>query len=125
MNFIMNTYIDMRKLLGIRFPEHGLAISVGALALATGYAWAAQEHVVYQKNKAFSEEEITIKAGESVRFINEDNFAHNVYSLSDTKFFDLGSFGNKGERTVTFEDPGFIEIECAVHPDMYMVINVE
>lgn len=88
-------------------------------------AQAAEEHVVKQKNKAFSTKKLTVKVGDSVKFVNEDSFAHNVFSLSAAKSFDLGSFGNGGTKTVTFDKPGKVEVECAVHPDMRLDIEVK
>ncbi|MFZ2650182.1 MAG: plastocyanin/azurin family copper-binding protein [Burkholderiaceae bacterium] len=97
--------------------------SCTALAIA-GAAWAAQEHVVSQKNKAFSAKKISVKVGDTVKFVNDDNFAHNVFSLSAAKSFDLGSFGSGGSKTVTFDKPGKVEVECAVHPDMRIDVDV-
>lgn len=88
-------------------------------------AWAAQEVVVAQKNKAFSVKKLSIKVGDSVKFVNEDSFAHNVFSLSAPKSFDLGSFGTGGSKSVTFDKPGSVEVECAVHPDMRLDIEVK
>jgi plastocyanin len=96
---------------------------VAALIVA-GAAWAAQEHVVSQKTKAFSVKKLTVKVGDTVKFVNEDSFAHNVFSLSAAKSFDLGSFGNGGSKAVTFDKPGKVEVECAVHPDMRLDIEV-
>jgi len=84
----------------------------------------AGEHLVTQKNKSFSVKKLTVKVGDTVKFLNEDSFAHNVFSLSAPKSFDLGSFGNGGTKTVTFDKPGKVEVECAVHPDMRLDIEV-
>jgi plastocyanin len=92
--------------------------------LIAGAAWAAQEHLVSQKNKSFSAKKLSIKVGDSVKFVNDDSFAHNVFSLSAAKSFDLGSFGNGGTKSVTFDKPGKVEVECAVHPDMRLDIEV-
>ena len=90
-----------------------------------GAAWASQAHVVAQKNKASSVKKLSIKVGETVKFVNEDSFAHNVFSLSAVKSFDLGSFGNGGSKSITFDKPGKVEVECAVHPDMRLDIEVK
>jgi plastocyanin len=98
---------------------------VGALALTMmcGAAGAA-EHVVAQKGKAFSVKKISVKVGDSVKFVNEDPFSHNVFSLSDAKSFDLGSYGQGGSKSIVFDKAGTVEVECAVHPDMKLVIEV-
>ncbi len=85
----------------------------------------AEEHTVDQVNKEFSTSELTIKVGDKVHFKNEDPFFHNVFSLSDSKTFDLGSYPQGEQKSVTFDNAGEIEVECAIHPDMKMVIKVE
>jgi plastocyanin len=102
-----------------------LMCALSGLALtAAGWAWAAQEHVVTQKNKSFSVKKLSVKVGDTVKFANEDSFAHNVFSLSAAKSFDLGSFGNGNAKSVTFDKAGKIEVECAIHPDMRLDIEV-
>ena len=85
----------------------------------------AGDHVVNQKGKTFSTPKMNVKVGDSVTFVNDDPFAHNVFSLSDSKSFDLGSYGQGQSKTVQMDKPGTIEVECAVHPDMKMMIEVQ
>lgn len=80
---------------------------------------------VGQKDKAFTKSSLTIKVGDVVKFVNNDPFFHNVFSLSDAKLFDLGSFPQGDSRDVTFDVAGTVEVECAIHPEMQMVITVE
>lgn len=98
-----------------------------ALAIASGLpAHAdAEKYTVGQKGKAFTLETLKIRVGDVVSFENYDPFFHNVFSLSPTKTFDLGSYPAGDSRTVTFDKPGIVEVECAIHGDMYMVIEVE
>jgi plastocyanin len=86
---------------------------------------ASEPVVVGQKDKKFTVQEVDVKVGDSVRFLNEDPFFHNVFSLSDAALFDLGSFPQGEHRDVTFEEAGKVEVECAIHPSMKMVINVK
>lgn len=96
------------------------ALMLGCCGLAT-----AAEHKVLQKDKAFSATDLVIKVGDSVKFENADPFFHNVFSLSDAQMFDLGSFGTGESRNVTFETEGTVEVECAIHPEMKMRIQVK
>lgn len=102
--------------------------SIRVLLLASGLlaagAAAAEEHVVSQKNKAFSVKKLKLKVGDSIKFLNEDGFAHNVFSLSAAKSFDTGSFGSGQARNVVFDKAGGVEVECAVHPDMRLDVEV-
>ena len=100
-----------------------LPLAVLLAALLAGQAHAA-EHVVSQKGKAFGPKKLNVQAGDSVKFVNDDPFAHNVFSLSDIKSFDLGSYGQGLSKTVLMDKAGTVEVECAVHPDMRMVIEV-
>lgn len=99
-------------------------LAVLALASLAAAPALAEEHVVSQKNKSFSTKQLTVKVGDSVKFVNDDPFAHNVFSLSDTKSFDLGSYGIGLSKSVLMDKPGIIDVECAVHPDMKMTIEV-
>lgn len=104
--------------------------SLCTLAMLISIGASAAEHVLDQKNKTFVKdgakvESLTIKAGDSIRFKNEDPFFHNIFSLSDLKTFDLGSFPKGDSKTVTFDKPGKIEVECAIHPEMHLDVTVE
>lgn len=106
-----------------------LALSFSATVLLGGNALAA-EFVVDQHNKSFVHNgatisKLSIALGDTVRFKNEDPFFHNIFSLSDLKTFDLGSFPKGESKTVTFDKAGLIEIECAIHPEMLLELTVK
>ena len=84
----------------------------------------AQEFTVGQQDKHFSVSTLTVKVGDQVRFLNNDPFFHNIFSLSDIKTFDLGSYPKGQSRAVTFTNPGTVEIECAIHPEMKLIVEV-
>ena len=92
--------------------------------IAASQPLLAAEHVVTQKDKAFSAKTLDIKVGDKVAFRNDDAFTHNIFSLTDAMPFDLGSYGGGQMKAVTFSKAGKFEIECAIHPDMRLVINV-
>ena len=94
-----------------------------AFMAISGAAFAA-EFTVDQKGNGFNQKVLKIKVGDSVNFKNLDNHYHNVYSLTEGHVFDLGSFGQGQVRKHTFNSPGRIEVECAIHPDMKLVIEV-
>lgn len=98
---------------------------IAAATLLSSQALFAAEFEVGQKNKAFTEKTIKLKVGDSVKFTNEDPFFHNVYSLSDLKTFDLGSYPKGEFKTVVFDKAGTIDVECAIHPQMHMQVIVE
>ncbi len=84
----------------------------------------ADEYKAVQKDKTFKPASLKVKVGDTVDFLNEDDFFHNVFSLSDIKSFDLGSYPKGQGRKVTFDKPGIVEVECSIHPEMQMKIEV-
>lgn len=95
-----------------------------ALFFACAASIHAADFVVDQKEKNFSALHMDIKVGDTVTFRNSDKFFHNVFSMSDIKTFDLGSYAQGKSKTVTFDTPGVVEVECAIHPNMKMTIAV-
>lgn len=89
----------------------------------------AENLLVEQKNKTFVNKGtkvdlLKIKIGDTIEFKNLDPYFHNVFSLSDTKLFDLGSYPEGQSRSVTFDKAGKVEVECAIHPNMKMTVEV-
>jgi len=106
-------------------PLHRLTLATALVAAALPTAaLAAAEHTVTQKAKAFSQAAITIKAGDKINFRNDDPFVHNVFSLTDGLNFDLGTYPQGQSRAQAFPKAGKFEIECAIHPEMKLIVNV-
>lgn len=104
--------------------DHLPRLAAALLAALLAAPALAEEHTVSQKNRAFLPKKLVVKQGDSVRFVNDDPFSHNVFSLSDTKSFDLGSYGQGLAKSVVMDKPGIVEVECAVHPDMKLTVEV-
>ena len=102
---------------------HACAALLVAVLLPAA-AHAGQEVVVSQKNKAFSTTALTIHVGDKVSFRNDDAFVHNVFSLTDAMPFDLGTAPQGQAKSIAFNKPGKFEIECAIHPEMRMIVTV-
>jgi plastocyanin len=94
-------------------------------ALLLSFSALGAEQLIDQKDKQFSKKSIRIKVGDGVEFRNSDPFAHNIFSLSEAKSFDLGSYPQGQSKKVTFDKPGKVEVECSIHPNMQMDIEVE
>ena len=95
---------------------------LGAVAFA--HVAGAAEHVIGQKSKNFTVATVEAKVGDEVLFRNDDAVFHNIFSLTPGQSFDLGAYGPGVSKTVKLEKPGRIEVECAIHPRMKMVIEV-
>jgi plastocyanin len=97
----------------------------GPLALALlllAAAPARAEEKVTIDNFTFSPEEITVRRGEEVRWVNQDDIPH-VVAGSDGAFtsppLDTGD-----DFARTFAEPGRYEYFCAIHPHMKGTIVV-
>lgn len=77
-------------------------VSLLVLCLASVTAQGA-DHRVTQKDRAFSVEHLQVKVGDTVHFENQDEYFHNVYSLSDANFFDLKSYPKGESRSNTLD----------------------
>jgi plastocyanin len=99
---------------------------VVALAFGSGAAVAAlaAEQTVNQKGKVFSKAEVTLKKGDTLVFVNDDNVAHNIYSTTSGNDFNLGSQTPGKSVSVTFDKPGDVDVLCAIHPLMKMKVKV-
>jgi len=83
------------------------------------------EHTISQSNKTFSQAELTIKPGDKVVFKNDDNVTHNVFSVSKGAEFNLKTQAPGTANAVPFNNEGTVEIRCAIHPKMKLIVNVK
>ena len=90
-------------------------LSAGALAAT---------QVIHQQGRAFSVESMIVKKGESVTFLNDDTVPHNIMSISKGNEFNLGSQVPGNTTDVTFKEVGDVDVICAIHPRMKMLIKV-
>ena len=98
-------------------------LAISMLMFSVGVS--AGNFSVGQKNKKFTKNKLVIKVGDKVSFVNNDPFFHNVFSLSPSKTFDLGSYPKGEHREVEFDTAGQVDVECAIHPHMRMTIIVK
>jgi plastocyanin len=85
---------------------------------------APQTAVIEQKNSRFEPDLINIPVGSTVQFPNSDPIFHNVFSLSKARRFDLGFYPQAKSKSVTFDQPGVVQIYCHIHASMYAAIVV-
>jgi plastocyanin len=90
--------------------------------LSTG-ALAANE-VIHQQGRAFSTENITVKRGEALTFLNDDTVPHNIMSATKGNEFNLGSQAPGASTDVSFNEVGDVSVICAIHPRMKMTVKV-
>ena len=77
-----------------------------------------------QRNLEFIPRVLPIPVGATVDFPNNDKVDHNVFSMSRTKKFNLGSYKAGESKSVVFDKPGIVELRCDVHAEMAAYILV-
>jgi amicyanin len=99
-----------------------LAAAALAAAAAVLPAHAADMEVRID-NFSFSPERITVKAGTTVTWINEDDIPHAV--ASSAKLFKSKVLDTEDKYSFTFTAPGSYQYFCSLHPHMTGTIVVE
>jgi len=98
-----------------------LLLAAATLAVI-GHATA--DHVVSQKNKAFSTAALSVRVGEKVVFRNDDAVPHNVFSPTTGACVLRLNAAPGAESQTTFEKAGTVEVRCAFHPAMKLTVTV-
>ncbi len=110
------------KVKGLRSPANILIYLAKAPQVNIDLSEAT--FIMDQQNLSFIPHILPIPVGATVQFPNNDKVDHNVFSLSRTKPFNLGSY-NPGEiKTILFDKPGMVELRCDVHAEMAAYIMV-
>jgi plastocyanin len=79
---------------------------------------------VNQRNRRILPRITVVQVGTEVRFPNEDDVFHNLFSLSDPKKFNLGRYPPGESESVVFDEPGVVRLFCDIHSEMSAVIMV-
>ena len=111
-----------------RLPAVRRAGWIAAVALVGGIsasaALAAAVVSVAQKGRAFASQQVDIKAGDRIRFVNEDTFIHHVFVKSATMNYDSEEQEPGQAIDVSFPLAGIFNVRCQIHPKMALQVNV-
>ena len=110
------------KVKGLRSPANVLVYVTKAPVPEMDLSGA--KFVMDQRNLTFIPHILPVLVGATVHFPNNDKVNHNVFSLSRTKKFNLGSYAAGESKTVVFDKPGIVEMRCDVHAEMAAYIMV-
>jgi plastocyanin len=94
------------------------------LLLGAGAGDGQTRHEIGQKNKTFSENQITVRVGDKVVFKNDDAVTHNVFSSTPGHQFNSKSQPPGTETAVSFDREGTVAVRCAIHPTMKLTVKV-
>ena len=79
---------------------------------------------ILQENETFIPRVVTITRGSTVDFPNGDPFFHDVFSLSRSATFDLGSYPKGQTKSHVFRRAGLVKVYCHIHSHMSASIMV-
>jgi len=79
---------------------------------------------ILQQDETFVPRTVAITTGSRVDFPNGDPFFHDVFSLSRSGSFDLGSYPKGKSKSQEFRRPGLIKVYCHLHSHMTASIMV-
>ena len=101
----------------LRAAFAGLAIGISTAAIAAT--------TISQKDKTFSQESVTVRAGETIKFVNDDNVTHDLTLKTPGGKMKPGVLEKPGEETeFAFDEVGSYEVRCLIHPKMKMSVEV-
>jgi plastocyanin len=97
------------------------ATTTGSTSTSGGTAAPSGKTVtIDMKNIQFNPKDVTVKVGETVKWVNQDSVPHNVNGgpLHSPTFSKGGSFTYKATKA------GKISYVCTIHPGMTATLNV-
>jgi plastocyanin len=101
-----------------------LAFLVLAISAGLSVGALAGNQMIHQQGRVFSSENVSIKKGEALTFLNDDTVPHNIISTSKGNEFNLGSQPPGTSTDVTFKEAGDVQVICAIHPRMKLMVKV-
>jgi plastocyanin len=109
----------------MRASRVGLLVT-GAFAVVCLVTEAfAGTHTIVQISRSFRPPEITIAAGDTLAFSNQDEFIHQIYVDSDQIAYDSAEQPPGETITIAFPKAGDFPIRCHIHPKMLLVVHVK
>ena len=92
--------------------------------LAASVALAATMVTVVQKARAFASQQLEIRTGDSIRFLNEDSFIHHIFVKSATMNYDSEEQEPGKSVDIRFPGAGIFIVRCEIHPKMSLQVSV-
>lgn len=101
-------------------------LRLGAAAVALLLGAAGTETVVSQKDKEFSQAQLSLHPGDTVRFSNDDTVVHNITVRDPGGTSRRAVVQKPGDTTsITFADIGAHMVYCLIHPKMRLEVKVQ
>ena len=106
----------------MRLPALVSGIMVFLLAIGQGHA---EEFKISQKKKRFTPREVVAKLGDSILFVNDDLYAHNLFTDTPGMVLNIRKQMPGDAYRLKLDKRGNFEIRCVIHPRMKMTLQVK
>ena len=101
-----------------------MSFALGALT-SVGLAAATPAITVIQKGRNFDPQSISVRAGDVVRFTNDDEFIHQIYVRTPGFSFDSNEQLPDNAIDIAFTKKGSFTVLCGIHPKMSLAVDVK
>lgn len=105
-------------------PVSGVAVYAVPNDATASAAAAGTEAVMDQRDHAFVPHVLVVQKGSLVRFPNNDDVSHHVYSFSEARPLELPLYKGDSHPPLPFDTPGLVVLGCNIHDDMLGYILV-
>jgi len=79
---------------------------------------------ISQKDKTFSQDNVAIKAGDTLSFVNDDNVTHDISVRTPGGASRPGVVEKPGDQLeLAFDEVGTYQVRCLIHPKMKMTVD--
>jgi plastocyanin len=112
----------MTKLATVARPSFPVALLAMA-AIFPAVSTRAADTQVQIDQFIFAPQHVSVKAGTTVTWVNDDDIPHVV--VSSNKLFKSKTLDTKDRFSFTFTTPGTYEYFCSLHPHMTGTVLVE
>jgi plastocyanin len=106
--------------------DNATIASIAAVAgLTCAAAFADDANTIVQNGRAFHPVEVTVSAGTTLNFSNQDEFIHQIYV--DTPGFSYDSEEQSPGQVfhIRFPNAGTFPVKCHIHPKMLLTVRVK
>ena len=98
--------------------------ALAALLSGAVLAHGAGTVTVAQRSRSFEVSSLRVSRGDSVQFVNQDSFLHQIYIEAPGMTFDSDEQAPGEAVTVRFTAAGTFPVMCHIHPKMALRVEV-
>jgi plastocyanin len=97
-------------------PSEAILVFLEPLDPAAVRAPEARSSALHSGEHELAPAVLAVSAGDSLRFANDAEIYHRIFSYSESNPFDLGVMRRGEARSIRLANPGIVRIYCSLHP---------